>query len=342
MSAEVQREAEELTPERIQEYLAQKLPEREALEVTRLHRIVGGMSRETWFVDITWHENGAAAEERLTLRLNHPAGSVIPVPLWWEFRTLAGLHGTDVPVAKPFWYEEDPKWLGRAPFYFRELVEGEASPKYLYAPGAEKRRAHIGRHFAKLLARVHLVDWKAAGLDSFMAVPKDARDCALLELSRWEEHYEANRVEPKPIMAEIFSWLKANAPEDVSRVSVVWGDVGVGNFIYRGDEIVALSDWEQSHLGDPMKDWASALWRGVDSLLPREELFAIYEQESGIPIRQESIDYYTAFYCTECVCTSHPVLKDLIGDNTADVTFARLGLGIPWYCIDYAYTTMGH
>ena len=44
---------------------------------------------------------------------------------------------------------------------------------------------------------------------------------------------------------------------------------------------------EQAHLGDPMKDWASALFRGVDNLLPREELFAEWEKESGLRIDQD-------------------------------------------------------
>ena len=138
-------------------------------------------------------------------------------------------------------------------------------------------------------------------------------------------------------MAETLSWLKRNAPDKVARVSLVWGDVGLGNFIMDGDRIVALTDWEQSHLGDPMKDWASALWRGVDSLLPRDEMFGIYEEASGIAIDLEAIEYYSVFIDAQYVCTSHPVIREVIDHGLGDVTFERLGLGIPWYCLADAY-----
>ena len=170
-----------------------------------------------------------------------------------------------------------------------------------------------------------------------MEVPNTARDCALLELGRYERHYQANRCEPKPAMSELLGWLHRNAPTSVARVSIVWGDVGLGNFIFDGDQIVALTDWEQSHLGDPMKDWASALYRGAESLLPRDELFRIYEAASGIPIDLDAIDYYRTFIDAQYVCTSHPLIHELVRGRFEDVTFARLGLGVPWKCLSDGY-----
>ena len=315
-------------------YLRTRLPEREDLEVTSLKRNVGGMSRETWFADLTWRGDGGPQEERVTVRLDHPAGSVVPVPISWEYQVLDCLTRTDVPAAAPYMFEDDPQWLGRAPFYIRENVAGSASYGKLFAAGNEARREAIGRDFARLLATVHTADWEKAGFGDFMPVPQTPQECALLELGRYEPHYQAHRVEPKPVMTELLSWLKRNAPAKVSRVSLVWGDVGLGNFIMDGDRIVALTDWEQSHLGDPMKDWASALWRGVDALLPREEMFRIYEEASGLEIDLDAVEYYSTFIDAQYVCTSHPVIRQVIEGATPDVTFVRLGLGIPFYCLD--------
>lgn len=308
------------------------------LTVTHLRRNVGGMSRETWFATVT----GTGLDETLTLRADHPEGAVVPVSLEREFQTFQALHGTAVPVAEALWYSDDPAILGRAPFYVRRMVPGSASAGKLFAPGGEARRERIGVQFAELLAAVHTLDWRAAGLDAFMEVPRDAREVALLELDRWERNYRARPVEPMPAMEALLAWLRRNVPADVPRVSLVWGDVGVGNFIYEGDRIVALTDWEQAHLGDPMKDWASALWRGVDALLPRDELFAAYEKASGIRIDEERVRYYTAFIDAEYVCTSYPVLRDFSTGNTRDVTFARLGLGVPYYCLDHGLRTIGY
>ncbi|MFQ5516679.1 MAG: phosphotransferase, partial [Acidimicrobiia bacterium] len=147
--------------------------------------------------------------------------------------------------------------------------------------------------------------------------------------------------EPKPVMAELFSWLKRNAPES-DRISLIWGDVGMGNFIFRDGRIVGLTDWEQAHLGDPMKDWASALWRGIDNLLPTADLFALYEEASGISIDENRIRYYTAFIDTQYSCTSHPILARFADTSDIDITFARLGLGIPFYCQDQGLRITGY
>lgn len=331
----------QLSPEAVQAYLQHVLPELDDLAVGRVWRNVGGMSRETWFADASWQLNGIRTENRYTIRVDHPGGSVIPVPLWWEYRVLEALYGSAVPVARPVAYEDDLSWIGRAPFYVRETVPGTASPSELYAPGREDLRRDIGAQFARLLASVHTFEWQQSGLTDFMPVPTNAVECATLELQRWRDHYRAHAVDPQPVMAELFSYLEQHPPAEVSQISLVWGDVGVGNFIFDQGRIVALTDWEQSHLGDPMKDWASALWRSVDALLPAEELFEIYTEASGIPVDTDAIQYYFAFYDAECVSTSHPVASRFLDGRTAEATFARLALGIPFYCQDHAFRTLG-
>lgn len=328
-----------MEPEVLTEYLRSRLPARPDLQVTGAKRVVGGMSRETWFVDFEW--NGGTESESVTFRIDHEKGAVVPVPLEFEFRVHQALHGTQVPVAEPYWFEHDKTLIGQGPFYVRELVEGTASPKYLYAEGQEALRESVGLQFAELLGKVHTLDWNAAGVGDFMEVPELGPECALLELRRWQRNLAEHQSEPLPVAAQLFAYLEREAPTDVERVALVWGDVGIGNFIFRNDNIVALTDWEQSHLGDPMKDWASALWRGVDNLLPREKLFEEYERTSGIPVNLASIDYYLTFIDAEYVCTSHPILDRFTNTEVPDVTFARLGMGIPWYCMDHGMTMIG-
>ncbi len=325
----------------VERYLREHLS-RENLQLTKLSRNVGGMSRETWFADATWVEDDGQESQTFTLRLDHPDGSVVPVPLRFEYDVYRTLDGTDIPAAKALWFEDDPGWLGR-PFYVRDTIRGSSAPRQLFREGADDLRRTIGLQLARLLGRIHTLDWRSAGFPSFMAVPETAEDCALMELARWRGNYEENRAEPKPVVTELFSWLRHNAPRDVPQVSLVWGDVGLGNFIFQGDEVVGLTDWEQAHLGDPMKDWASALWRGVDNLLPREELFEAYEQESGITIDEERIRYYTVFIDAQYICTSHPLVRRINElDGAVDITFARLGMGIPFHCQDDGLRAIGY
>jgi len=107
---------------------------------------------------------------------------------------------------------------------------------------------------------------------------------------------------------------------------------GLGNFIFQGESVVGLTDWEQAHLGDPMKDWASALYRGVDNLLPREDLFAEWEKESGLRIDEERIHYYSVFIDAQYVSISHPMIRrivDLDGRIEHQPRPTRDGLPVP-------------
>lgn len=325
----------------LRDYLRDRLAA-DSLEVTSLKRNVGGMSRETWFADVSGIRGGEPFTDALTIRVDHPEGSVVPVTLEREYRTFAALTPTRVPVAEALWYESDDSLIGRAPFYVRRTVPGSASAGKLFAPGNEDTRRRIGAGLAERLAAVHTLDWERARLGDFMAVPRTPEDCALLELAHYEEAYRAADPEPMPVVEALFSWLKRNVPGEVQRTSLVWGDVGIGNFIYRGDEVVALTDWEQAHLGDPMKDWASALWRGADALLPREEMFEVYEKASGLRIDEDRIEYYSVFIDAEYVCTSFPLLAEFGPDRTRDATFARLGMGVPYMCMDHGLRTIGY
>jgi len=322
-------------------YLRDRL-EADILDLTSLTRNVGGMSRETWFAEVSGERDGEPFTDSLTLRVDHPGGSVVPVDLEREYRTFAALTPTTVPVAAALWYETDPALVGRAPFYVRRTVPGSASAGRLFKPGNEALRQAIGADLARQLAAVHTLDWQAAGLGTFMEIPQTPQECALLELAHYQEAYRDADPEPMPVVEALFSWLTRNVPADVQRTSLVWGDVGIGNFIYQDDRIVALTDWEQAHLGDPMKDWASALWRGADNLLPREEMFAIYEEASGLEVDLDRIEYYSVFIDVEYVCTSFPLLGELRAGSPRDATFARLGMGVPYYCMDHGLRTIGY
>ena len=255
------------------------------------------------------------------------------MPLSYEFEILRRLHPTDIPVAEPYWYETDPAILGFAPFYLREVVPGSAQSKPLFAPGAEEQRRSLGRQLVTQLARLHTLDWKALGFDEFMSAPAGPADALTHDLDHWESFFRAHLVEPRPMINEVFGRLRQLPVSTPDRVSLMWGDVGIGQFIYDGDRLTALTDFEMARLGDPMMDWAAALTRGLPDLLPVEEAFALYEQESGIPIDLERIDYCTLVAATSCFCW-HPLLLDLTDSPPVDAALTRLGVGLDWQWLD--------
>ena len=112
--------------ERLGSYLRTKVDGASDLVVEKLHRNIGGMSRETWFADATWSGPKGKETKTFTIRLDHPEGSVIPTPLEFEFKVYAALADTDVPVARALWFEPSTEWLGRS-FYVRETIDGSSA-----------------------------------------------------------------------------------------------------------------------------------------------------------------------------------------------------------------------
>jgi aminoglycoside phosphotransferase (APT) family kinase protein len=321
--------AEGLDAVRLERYLRFRMPDATDLSVVSVKRNVGGTSRETWFARTEWTQGGKPRSGAFTVRIDHP-GSTPQIALAYEHDVYAALDGSDIPVPRARWYEADTAWIGR-PFYIRDAIEGSTSPKPLFTSDAGERRAAIGRDFAEKLAAVHTADWRSLGLDRLMRVPDGPDDSARTELRRWTGYYAEQRIEPRPVLSGLISWLASNPPTGADRISLVWGDVGLGNFIYDDDRIVGLIDWEYAHLGDPMKDWASAFMRGIQNLLPKEELFAHYERASGIVVDERRIDYYTAFISAQYSVLASPLLRRLDEkQGRVDITVARNCVGMPY------------
>jgi aminoglycoside phosphotransferase (APT) family kinase protein len=312
--------------------LAARWPEREGLEVTRLRRSVGGISRETWFADLAWTEDGSAQRDTVTIRADHPDGPPSAVDLIQEYRVYRALGPSVVPVPAALWFEDDPAWIGR-PFYVREMVPGSSVPKDLFGVDKTALRRTIGEQLARHLGRLHTLDWGAHGLGDFLGVPADPDAAVTDEIARWRRFHLEHRVAPRPVVTELLGWLERHAPRGLDRTSLVWGDVGLGNFIVDGDRIVGLTDWEYAHLDDPMKDWAAAFMRGADSLLPREELFAAYTDESGIVVDEDRIRYHTVSISTQYSILGDPQLRQVLAlDGRVDIGVMRTTIGFPHAC----------
>ena len=97
-----------------------------------------------------------------------------------------------------------------------------------------------------------------------------------------------------PLFLLVYQWLEKNLPsgDDIPTV-VVHGDVGAANFLHDGSKLVAVLDWEQSHFGDPMEDFAMFSLRGaLFPFVPLPLLIKAYEKKGGYPIDLQRIRYY--------------------------------------------------
>ncbi|MBI4299642.1 MAG: phosphotransferase family protein [Chloroflexi bacterium] len=274
---------------RIKTYLQAKLPQAEGPEIGRVERMSGGNSRETLAIDARWREKGADVARSFVFR-RELTGSVLETTSDHEYNVIRCLMPSAVPVPEVYWLETDGKWLDR-PFFVMEKVVGDPPARLA---GDPEERTRILHAFIKSMGDLHNADWGKLGL-SFLGVPRNAEECAGMPIAKWRDIYDRTAIEPEPIVVELLQWLDRNKPKKVERVSVIHGDPGPGNFISKDGKVLAIHDWEMSHLGDPMDDVGWICWRGGMFGSGKEEILRLYEHYSAIKVNQESVFYWEVF-----------------------------------------------
>ncbi len=211
-----------------------------------------------------------------------------------EFTVMRALHPTGVPVPRMHLLCEDESVIGRA-FYVMEFVQGRVLWDQAL-PGFDKpARDAIYDEMNRVIAALHKVDFKAAGLQDY-GKPGNYFE---RQIARWSKQYIASITEPIAAMDELMKWLPANMPDsacDQSQASVVHGDFRLDNLVFHPSEprVLAILDWELSTIGHPLADFSyhcmawhipSSLGRGIAG----NDLEAL-----GIPSEREYVRRYCA------------------------------------------------
>ena len=156
-----------------------------------------------------------------------------------------------------------------------------------------QQREHLIEGYVDALAELHSLPQDAEW--SRLNPPPNASESALSIVQEWVDYYR-NRVRRPSPLAEITSrWLLDNAPTDSDRLSLCHGDVGPGNFMHENGVVTALIDWEFSHVGDPMHDFAWLAFRGHHfhgDLGDFSAQVARWEANTGRTASYRRIEYY--------------------------------------------------
>ena len=173
-----------------------------------------------------------------------------------EFAVMGGLYGTDVPVPRMHLLCDDESIIGRA-FYVMEFIEGRVLWEQSLPAFDNAGRSAIYDEMNRVIAALHNVDVKAAGLETY-GKPGNYFE---RQIGRWTKQYQASITQPIDAMDRLIAWLPAHIPasaRDESQVSVVHGDYRLDNLVFHPSEprVVAVLDWELSTLGHPLADFS--------------------------------------------------------------------------------------
>ena len=173
-----------------------------------------------------------------------PAAGDRPVHSREEFAILTALYSAGLAVPEPIFVDESLEVLP-VPYVVMAFVEGVVHPDPGVVPGAVE-------HMAEVLAGLHRIP-VPAGLALSERV--DAASEALVYLPEDD--------------AQLREAVAAIAPR--TERCLVHGDFWTHNLLWRDGRIVAVLDWEDAAIGDPLSDVAGArlelLWHaGADAM----------------------------------------------------------------------------
>jgi aminoglycoside phosphotransferase (APT) family kinase protein len=209
-----------------------------------------------------------------------------------EYRVMAALAGTDLPVPQMALLCEDESVIGRA-FYLMDYVRGRVLwDQSLPGMAASERSAHYDE-MNRVIAALHSVDVDAVGLGDY-GKPGNYFE---RQIARWSRQYVASATQSLPAMDALIDWLPRNIPpgaRDESRRSIVHGDYRLDNMVFDAEQprVRAVLDWELSTLGHPLADFSyhcmswhipPGMFRGIAGL----DLAAL-----GIPDERTYIESY--------------------------------------------------
>jgi aminoglycoside phosphotransferase (APT) family kinase protein len=297
--------------------------------ITEVQQFKGGQSNPTYRIT-------AADGRRFALR-RKPPGKLLPSAhaVDREYRVIKALHQVGFPVAQPHVLCEDDSVIGTA-FYVMDCVEGRVLWDQALPGMSRAERAAIWDELNRVIARLHLVDYRAVGLEGF------GKPGSYVErqVARWTKQYQASETERVEAMDNLIAWLPKNIPPETG-TSVVHGDYRLDNAIFHPTEprILAVLDWELSTLGDPLVDFAyhcmswhipPGQFRGIAGLdfeglgIPSEKAYvARYCERTGRDsINPSHWDFYLAYNLFRIAAILQGILKRVV-DGTAASAHAR-------------------
>jgi aminoglycoside phosphotransferase (APT) family kinase protein len=299
----------------------------------RLLQFEGGQSNPTFHL--------TDAGGRMYVLRKKPPGKLLPSAhqVDREYRVIKALYDhSDVPVPKPYALCQDDQVIGTA-FYIMEFTPGRVLADVKMPGISPADRGKIFDSMNDVLARIHNVDYRAAGLGDF------GREGQYIQrqLTRWSSQYDLARTEHIEAMEQLKQWLPAHIPPgDETRIN--HGDYRLGNTIVHPTEprIVAVLDWELSTLGHPLADLgyncmmyhfgegfgASGGYAGVDlaafGIPSEQDYLAAYARRTG---RDEvpSWSFYLAFSLFRLAAIVQGVYKRGLDGNASSETATKYG-----------------
>jgi len=243
--------------------------------------------RPSWFVETDVHGD--------LLKLYFRGDKDVGTSLSNEYQIMRVLEANDIPVPRLYGWCDQPRAIVMA------QVEGEP---YVGGADRDERLRSLIMDYIDVLVRIHSIDVEQfvnAGLTRPTSMEEAIWSC----ISQFEAAYDAANVGPQPLLEFLRTWLKRNMPPNRGRLAFLTADAP--QFIFQGNQITAIHDFEAGFLGDPAFELAAM--RPRDTVEPSGPLwpyFKHYMALSGDEIDKSVIGWHTVAACTRSLLSLQP------------------------------------
>ncbi len=207
-----------------------------------------------------------------------------------EFRVITALHGSKVPVAKPYHLCKDDTIIGSM-FYLMEFIDGDVFWDPSFPDYSAAQRGSYYDAILQTMAALHSIDIDSVGLSDY---GKPGNYFAR-QIARWSEQYRAAETDDIDAMNSLIEELPLRCPDDDGSIALVHGDFRIDNLMFTKNtaQIKAIVDWELSTLGHPLSDlgyFCMALRLPRNPALPG--LAGLNRKDLGIPSEEKILRRY--------------------------------------------------
>jgi aminoglycoside phosphotransferase (APT) family kinase protein len=236
---------------------------------------------------------------------------------------------------------EDETVIG-APFYVAQRLQGLILRRD-YPPGLEPTPGLVRAQqeaLVDVLARLHSVDYVAAGLESL------GRPAGYVgrQVEGWIERFERSRTPDSPAVRELADWLQSSQPAESPGAALLHNDYKLDNVVFDLADparLIGVLDWEMATLGDPRMDLGCSLaywveagdppWFAATRTLPthltgsltRGEVIARYAAARGAVL--DGMDFFLCFGLFRLATVAQQIYLRHVRGETRDPRFAALG-----------------